>query len=193
MKKEVKIAIAVIVIIAIIAIIATVIIMNSKPKTKLEPINSSDDLVALIDKVYEGQQESLPMLATQIVDVTDKYFVNMVTGLPNGDNFEYLVVSEPMMSSQAYSFVLAKVKSGVDANKVANEISEKINPAKWICVSAEKIYATNSSDVICIVMSSEEWAKPVYEKFKNLAGYVEKEYEKTVQEPSIEDLEGLAY
>lgn len=88
-----------------------------------------------------------------------------------------------MMSSQAYSLVLVKVKDGVDADKIAKSMSEQIDIRKWICVSAEKLYATSSGDVVCLVMSSEERAKPIYEKFKKLAGTIGEEYIKT-EEPS---------
>lgn len=189
MKKGTKITIAVIAVIAIIAIIVAVVVMNQKTKTNLDPINSAEDLSALIEKVYEGQEEQLPSLMTQTVDVTDNDYVKMVTGLDNGDDFEYIAVSEPMMSSQAYSFVLAKVKEGVDADSVAKSMSEKIDPRKWLCVTAEKIYATSSGDVVCLVMASEDRAKPVYEKFKELAGNIGQEYEKTQEEVSIEDFE----
>lgn len=178
MKKQ-TIIILTVVILALVVIFA-VVFMNKGNKTNLKPIESAEDLSALIKELYVGKEETLPpSVNTTIVDVTDANAVKLATGLDNGDNLQFLAVSEPMISSQAYSLVLAKVKDGVDANEVAKAMSEKINPAKWICVSAEKIYATNSGDVVCLVMSSEEWAKPVYESFKTLAGTVGKEYEKT--------------
>ena len=178
MKKQ-TIIILTVVILALVVIFA-VVFMNKGNKTNLKPIESAEDLSALIKELYVGKEQTLPPSAnTTIVDVTDANAVKSATGLDNGDNLQFLAVSEPMISSQAYSLVLAKVKDGVNANEVAKAMSEKINPAKWICVSAEKIYATNSGDVVCLVMSSEEWAKPVYESFKTLAGTVGKEYEKT--------------
>ena len=178
MKKQ-TIIILTVVILALVVIFA-VVFMNKGNKTNLKPIESAEDLSALIKELYVGKEETLPpSVNTTIVDVTDANAVKSATGLENGDNLQFLAVSEPMISSQAYSLVLAKVKDGVDANEVAKAMSEKINPAKWVCVSAEKIYATNSGDVVCLVMASEEWAKPVYESFKTLAGTVGKEYEKT--------------
>ena len=91
-----------------------------------------------------------------------------------------------MISSQAYSFVVAKVKDGVDANSIAKEMLDKVNPIKWICVGAEKVYATSSGDVVCLVMASEEWAKPIYESFKSLAGTIGQEYERQ-GEPQYDD------
>lgn len=180
MNKTVKTVIIALVVIAIVvAVVAAIFMVNKKPKTNLEAVNSSEDLVALVDKLYEGQKGMFSSLQSQTVDVTDNDFVQYYTGLENGANLEYVVASEPMISSQAYSLVLAKVKEGVDANAVAKEMSEKVNTAKWICVSAEKLYATSSGDIVLLVMSSEDMAKPIYEKFKTLAGNVNEVYEKT--------------
>ena len=183
MKKGPMI-IAIAIIIIAIAVIITIVVMKPKEKTKLEPITSAEDLTKLFEKVYEG-------VVTQTIDTSDENLVNMMTGLVNGKDLEYLAVSEPMISSQAYSCILAKVKDGVDANKIAKEMFDKVDPAKWICVYAEKVYATNSGDVVCLVMSSEEWAKPVYDNFKNIAGSVGEEYQRTEQEPIPDDASGI--
>ena len=82
---------------------------NKDSKTNLK-IESAEDLSNLVNEIYKGKEESLPKLNTQIVDVSDANVVKSVTGLENGDKLKYLVVSEPMMSSQAYSLVLAQVK-----------------------------------------------------------------------------------
>ena len=51
---------------------------------------------------------------------------------------------------------------------------------KWICVSAEKVYVTNSGNVIFMVMSDEEWAKLVYDSFKEqVENKIGKELEKS--------------
>lgn len=184
MSKTVKtILIAIVSVALIVAIVYAVLVVNNKPKTNLEPVTSGDDLVALVNKIYEGQGELYSSLMTQVVDVTDKDTVSYNTGLTTGENLEYLVISEPMMMPQAYSLILAKVKGGVDANAVAKEMSENIDTRKWICVSAEKLYATSSGDVVFLIMTNEEMATPIYEKFKTLAGNVNEVYEKT-EEPA---------
>lgn len=183
MEKTTKILIALAVIIAIVAIVGIVISLNAKTKTNLGSINSAKDLSALVDKIYEGQGDNvLPSLQTQTIDTTDDMTVKMVTGLENANDIEYLVVSEPMITSQAYSMVLAKVKEGVDANQIAKLMSENVDQSKWICVTAEKVYATSSGDIIFLVMSDEKEAKSMYDKFKTLAGNIGQEYEKTAEE-----------
>ena len=156
MKKETKIIIVVALIIAVLALIGAAVFINknagAKPETKLGAINSAEDLSALVDKIYEGQQ-TLSSLQTQVIDVVDADVVKMYTGLENGESLEYAVASEPMISSQAYSLVLAKVKAGNNANEIAKQMLENVNQNKWICVSAEKVYATSSGDIVCLVMA----------------------------------------
>ena len=122
MKNWGKIII-VLVIIAIIAGAIVAIVMvnkNAKEKSSLK-IESSEDLKDLIEDVYEKVGKPKLMVDTMTIDVSDDTMVSSVTGLENGDDFEYLVVSEPLTSSQPYSFVLGKVKSGVNSNKVAKD------------------------------------------------------------------------
>ena len=70
MKKSMKILLAVVAVMLVVAVVI-VIIANSKPKSNLPEITSGDDLVALINKMYEGKTENLPMLDTQVLDLTD--------------------------------------------------------------------------------------------------------------------------
>ncbi len=186
MKNWGKIII-VLVIIAIIAGAIVAIVMvnkNAKEKSSLK-IESSEDLKDLIEDVYEKVGKPKLMVDTMTIDVSDDTMVSSVTGLENGDDFEYLVVSEPLTSSQPYSFVLGKVKSGVNSNKVAKDIFENINPRKWICVSADKVCVTSSGDVVCLIMTDKENTDKIYKGFKEIAGSVGKEYSKDVEEEEL--------
>jgi len=166
-------------------------------------INSAEDLSALVDQIYAGVSIEMPMLMTQPLETTDADMVKMFTGLDSAENIEYLVASEPMMSSQAYSLVLVKAKDGADVDAMAKAMNENIDERKWICVTAEKIYTTTSGNVICLVMTNAETAQPVFESFKTIAGSVGQVYERTAEEPEMpEDMlpgdmlpgqDGLAY
>jgi len=184
MKKSIKILIAVIAILVVTAVVVVLSVNLSKSKSNLQ-IATVEDLTALVDKIYDGLEVEMPMLMTQALEVTDPETVQAFTGLENGDNLEYLVASEPMMSSQAYSLVLAKVKDGVNANEVAKTMNDNINTRKWICVTAEKVYTTSSGNVVCLVMTRGDLATTLYNKFKTLAGGIGKEYERTEQEAEL--------
>lgn len=184
MNKKVKIIIAVVV--ALLAILVGVVVFSSKPEPKSNlAINSVADLTTLVDQIYSGVSIEMPMLMTQELNMTEVDTVKYVTGLENIDNVEYVVASEPMMSSQAYSLMLVKVKDGIDADKVAKEMNENVDERKWICVTAEKIYSVASGNIVCLVMSNEETAKNVYESFKTIAGSIGEEFERTAEEPEM--------
>ena len=154
-----------------------------------EKVDWGEELTNLVDTLYAGNENLYPSLMSQVIDVTDSETVNYMTGLENGDDLEALIVSEPMMSSQAYSLVIAKVKDGASTDEVAKKMSENINMRKWICVSAEILYATSTEEYAFLVMSSEEMAKPVYEAFKKeLEIYGEEYTRKEVVEELPEDM-----
>ena len=182
MKKSTIVIIAVCVV--VVAVLA-VMLFSKGPSSNLPAITNVEDLSKLVDSIYAGVTDEMPGVMTQPIDVTDKDSVSYMTGLENGDELEYLVVSEPMMSSQAYSLVLAKVKSGANASKVAETMKTNINTRKWICVTAEKVYATNSGDVVFLVMTRADLAQSVLNSFKTLAGNVGQVFERTEQEPEL--------
>lgn len=180
-KHIMFIVIAIIVIALIIAGIVFAI-YNNKPKSNVQ-ISSTEDMQNLINKVYEGLETNLPpTLNTQVVDVSNIDVLKSFTGLTSNEDVDMAIVSEPMIGSQAYSFVLVKVKDGADADKVAKEMSENIDTRKWICVQAEKLYATSVDNFAVLVMSSDEWATPVYNKVKEILGAHNEEYTKVNSE-----------
>lgn len=187
MNKTVKIIIAVaVIIVAVVAVLVGIFAFNnnSKPASNLS-VSSADDLTALVDQIYAGVSIEMPSLMTMPIDTTDADAVKSFTGLDTENEIEYAVVSEPMMSSQAYSLVLVKVKNGINADEVAETMNKQINERKWICVTAEKIYSVASGDVVCLVMTNAETAQPVFESFKTIAGSVGQVYERTAEEPEM--------
>lgn len=65
----------------------------------------------MFDTIYADLKDQLPdSLTTQEIDVKDGEQVAEYTGLVSTKNVEKLLVSEPMISSQAYSAVALKVK-----------------------------------------------------------------------------------
>lgn len=60
------------------------------------------------------------------------------TGLTDLSGVEGVYLSESMMSSVAYSAVYIRTNDEGDAKVVLQSLMDNINPAKWVCVSAEK-------------------------------------------------------
>lgn len=176
-----KILILVVSIVLVLAVVIGIIFMNknkdnsqnlennNEEKTEIA-LNTTEDLQNAITKIYENTTIELPRLNTIVVDINDSNALKYNTGLDSNEGIESVVVSEPMMSSQAYSLVLVKVKDGTDVESIKQKMFDNIDTRKWICVEAEKVYATDSQNVVCLVMSSEEWAKPVYDSLKTVLG-----------------------
>ena len=182
-KKNRKGAIAFIIlsIVLVIAIIvgAVYAIYRNQPKTYTQIVSSTDDMQNMINTIYEGVEAELPpTLNTQVVDISNVDILKSYTGLSSNENIDAVVVSEPMIGSQAYSLILVKVKDGQDANAIAKEMSENIDTRKWICVEAEKLYATSQDNLAVLIMASNEWATPVYNKLKEMLPSHSEEYTK---------------
>ena len=183
MKKQTIIAIVAVLIVAII--IGGVISVNNNNSVNKDSvkIESAKDMKKMFSTINSNLKEKLPSLETQEIDVSDEMQVQTYTGLKSNENVEALVVSEPMMSSQAYSAVAVKVKSNADIETLKQEMLDNIDTSKWICVSASKVYVTNHDNVIFLVMADEEWAKPVYDEFKKFVNNnIGKELEKNAEE-----------
>lgn len=61
-----------------------------------------------------------------------------------------------MMSSQAHSVALVRVKDGTDIQEAKKAIREKVNPRKWICVevSPANIHVESIGNTILLVMDN---------------------------------------
>ena len=61
------------------------------------------------------------------------------------------------------------VKDGVDIEKTKQEIKEKVDPAKWICVQASSVIVESKDNVIILIMlDNNDIATKMQETFKNL-------------------------
>ena len=187
MNKNTKTIIIVVCIILVIAVIAGLVFVNSKKDNSQNEgnnnvvgmeLNTTEDLQNLITKTYENATIELPMLNTSVVDINDSNALKFSTGLDSNEGIEAVVVSEPLMSSQAYSLVLVKVKDGANVEDIKQKMFDNIDTRKWICVEADEVYATDSQNVVALVMANQEWAKPVYDSLKSLLGTTGKELTK---------------
>lgn len=177
MKKSIIIIIAIIVIIAVIAG-AFLLMKGNEPKEK--KLQTAEEIQSMLNTIYSSGKVELPKLDTTTIDVNDANQVGVFTGLKSNANVEELVVSVPFINAQAYSLAVVKVNEKADIEQMKQEMLDNIDMRRWICVSAEKLYITNYENVIFLVMSSEEWAKPVYEEFKSFVGNdIGKELEKS--------------
>ena len=86
------------------------------------------------------------------VDLTDADSVYYYTGLDSAESIVEAAAYEPMMSSLAFSMVVARVAEGADAEAVAESIKNSIDTRKWVCVEANELETAVSGDVVMLIM-----------------------------------------
>jgi hypothetical protein len=133
--------------------------------TGMVHLESSDDVNAFIDEVYGAvSSDILPSsLATTELSVDDADTIEYHTGLVDLEGVEGIYLSEPMMSSIAYSAIYVRTTDDADAEALMNEIMENVDPSKWVCVTAENQSAVVLGNDVFFVMGAPETVDAVME------------------------------
>ena len=150
----------------LLAVISFGIFILVSGKGNTGSLETTKDIIKMINTIDKDNKNVLPELETMKVDVKNIDEVTSYTGLKTNDDIESIVVSVPMMTSQAYSVAVVKVKDTANVEKIKQEMLDNIDMRRWICVSAEQLYITNSGNVIFSVMADKDIAKVVYNDFK---------------------------
>ncbi len=183
MKKQ-NILIIGLILLAVISFIIFILVSGSGDKGSVETPKDINDIINTINK---NNKNVLPELETMKVDIKNIDEVTSYTGLKTNDGIESIVVSVPLITAQAYSVAIVKVKDSADVEKIKQEMLDNIDMRRWICVSAEQLYITNSGNVIFSVMADKDIAKAVYNDFKKYVNNnIGKELEKSNNEENIE-------
>lgn len=149
--------------------------------------NTPKDINDIINTINKNNKNVLPELETMKVDIKNIDEVTSYTGLKTNDDIESIVVSVPLITAQAYSVAVVKVKDTANVEKIKQEMLDNIDMRRWICVSAEQLYITNSGNIIFSVMADKDIAKAVYNDFKKYVNNnIGKELEKSNNEENIE-------
>ncbi len=186
MKKQ-NIFIICLILLAVISFIIFILISGSGNKVSVEKAKDIKDVNDVINTINKNNKDVLPELETMKVDIKNIDEVTSYTGLKTNDDIESIVVSVPLITAQAYSVAIVKVKDNVDVEKIKQEMLDNIDMRRWICVSAEQLYITNSGNVIFSVMADKDIAKAVYNDFKKYVNNnIGKELEKSNNEENIE-------
>ena len=189
MKKQ-NIFIIGLILLAVISFIIFILVSGSGNKGNGNKGNGNKgnvetpiDVNDIINTINKNNKNVLPELETLKVDIKNIDEVTSYTGLKTNDGIESIVVSEPLITSQAYSVAIVKVKDNADVEKIKQEMLDNIDMRRWICVSAEQLYITNSGNVIFSVMADKDIAKAVYNDFKKYVNNnIGKELEKSNDE-----------
>ena len=72
--------------------------------------NTPKNINNIINTINKNNKDILPKLETMKVDIKNIDEVNSYTGLKTNDGIESIVVSVPLITAQAYSVAIVKVK-----------------------------------------------------------------------------------
>lgn len=126
---------------------------NESPKVE-NLTGTMEEVIAAINEKHGAVE--LPLM-TMALDLTDMDGVTYNTGLASVENVSDIAISEPMMG-QPYSLVLVRTKDGTNAKAVAEEMYNKIDTRKWVCMEADTKTAAYYGDVAMFFMVSSEFA-----------------------------------
>lgn len=123
----------------------------------------------LIAKLYDGIDENdLPMYLENIT-LTDESLSNYIG--TSDIKWKEAIASESSVGSIAHSVVLIRMgdkATSKDIEEAKNKIKESVDPAKWICTEAEKVYVESNNNLIVVIMTFEDIADPIKNNFLNL-------------------------
>ena len=183
MKKQ-NIFILGLILLAVISFVIFILVSGNGNKGGFDTLKDINDIINTINK---NNKNVLPELETMKINVKNIDEVTSYTGLTTNDGIESITVSVPVMTAQAYSVAIVKVKDSADVEKIKQEMLDNIDMRRWICVSAEQLYITNSGNIIFSVMADKDIAETVYNDFKKYVNNnIGKELEKSNNEENIE-------
>ena len=158
---------------------------NKESKTN-ETLQTAGDIKKMLETIYKNLAGELPELTTEEINLKESELVESLTGLKSTDDINTLVVSEPVMGSQALEVAVIKTKEKTDNEAMMQNIKDNVDMSRWICVSAEKLYIVNSGDVIFMVMADNDRAKSIYDEFVK---YMDNKVGKTLEKgATLEEL-----
>lgn len=137
-------------------------------------VNLTGTMEEVIAAIYEKHAAVQLPLMTMTLDLADLDALGYHTGLTSADKVSEIAISEPMMG-QPYSLLLVRVKNAADANAIAQEMFEKIDTRKWVCMEADTKIAASYGDVAMFFMVNTEFKEQVttatmMDAFKTVCG-----------------------
>ena len=98
---------------------------------------------------------SFPSLSTSKISPSDSDDFAFYFGTDKTDSVEEAIVSEPKLSTLAYTLGLVRLKDGTDVSAFASEIKNSIDPARWVCVVATVVETSVNRNVVLVLLDTE--------------------------------------
>ena len=126
--------------------------------------NIEGTLPEIMDKLYEGISDEEKPMMLENVELTEENFEYYAF---TTKEYQEAIASEAMTGATPHSVVLIRLKDAKNSEEMVNEIKEKADPRKWICVEAENVYVLSKGDLVVLIMSNDI-APKIKENFENL-------------------------
>ena len=138
-----------------------------------EHLATFEEVDAFINEIYtQIPEDKMPgAIGNMELSLEDMDAVTYYTGLTDATGVDSIVVSESMIGSVAYSLLYIRTNDEGDAQQIAQNVMDNIDPAKWICVTAEKQIAVTLGKDVFFVMTSAETADLIYDAMADIAAH----------------------
>lgn len=132
--------------------------------TRVDKVESADDAVDFIgENVYSLCSDYLPMaVETTVLSKDDMDSITYSTGLKDISGIDDVILSESPVSSIAYSLIMLRT-DGTNVGALQTALGESVNPAKWVCVTAEKVASVTLDNDIVLVMADADQVDAILE------------------------------
>lgn len=140
--------------------LSNVYVIDNNETSNPETPDVSDDLLDIINNIYENTDKELfPEVMTTNCDTAELLYN---VGTDNLEGFEEGAVSDPMMSSIAYSLVVLRFDTKENAEKACPIIKENAPINKWVCVSADEVDVRVVKDnYVILIMGGKDTVEAV--------------------------------
>ena len=169
MNKKIGLVIGLIVVLVAIIVVVFALNANQVKENDLSAL-TGEELLGLVNQVYEKSGLEFPMLETTELPLEDLEMLTYHIGLTSTEGVKNVIASMPMMNAQAYTFALIQTEKGADIEKIKQDIFDHVDPRKWVCVTAEKVMVTNSNSVICLIMAGSEQTETLANALAEVTG-----------------------
>lgn len=129
-------------------------------------LENAEEVSAFLDEMYTNIPEDMipSSIMTTELDLQDMETITYHTGLTDVSQIEGISLSESMIGSVAYSVMYIRTQEGAEVEQIRQNLMDNVNPAKWICVTAEKQIAGRFGNDIFFVMAPADTADLVYQE-----------------------------
>lgn len=125
--------------------------------SSVDKVESADDAVSFLEaNVYSQCEDILPMMMeTVVLSGDDMDSITYNTGLTDTSGITDIIISEPAVSSIAFSVIYLRT-DGTNTAELQQSLGDSVNPSKWVCVTAEAVSSITLDNDILLVMADRD-------------------------------------